>query len=130
MAPILATILILAGLGVFLWTIGQRVRPLLFARPEVRWDDPQERTARLLEYGFGQERLPGKAARVAGSAHVLIFVAFLLAQLGTMTSFGQAYYPEFQLPLLNAGNWLGRGYLLAKDLISVVGTVGVAVFLW
>ena len=32
MAPVLASILILAGLSVFAWLIASRVRPLLFAR--------------------------------------------------------------------------------------------------
>ena len=54
MAPLLATVLILAGLAIFVWTISYRIRPLLFARPDVRWDDPATRTEKLLEYGFAQ----------------------------------------------------------------------------
>ena len=87
MAPLLATLIIAAGLALFLWTISYRIRPLLFGRREVRWDDPLARTEKLIEYGFGQKRMPAKPERVAGMAHVWIFVAFLVAQLGTLTSF-------------------------------------------
>src|SRR5207253_1893070 len=53
MAPIVATVIIAAGLALFLWTMSYRIRPLLFARKEVRWDDPLTRTEKLIEYGFG-----------------------------------------------------------------------------
>src|SRR3981081_3604541 len=88
MAPILATLIIAAGLVLVLRTISHRIRPLFFARKEVRWDDPLTRTEKLIEYGFGQKRMPAKPERAAGVAHVWIFVAFIVAQLGTLTSFG------------------------------------------
>src|SRR5438046_1901799 len=65
MAPVLATLLIVAGLSVFAWIISFRVRPLLFARPDVRWDDAPTRTEKLLLYGFGQKRMPAMLARSA-----------------------------------------------------------------
>src|SRR5436190_1340317 len=49
MAPVLATLIILAGLSVFAWLISSRIRPLLFARKDVRWDDPATRTERLVQ---------------------------------------------------------------------------------
>ena len=130
MAPILASIIILAGLGLFAWTMSFRIRPLLFARRDVRWDDPAQRTEKLLEYGFGQKRMPSKPERTAGLAHVWIFVAFLVAQFGTLTSFGLAFDERFALPLLTDASSLGRGYLLVKDCIDVLGTLGCGVFLY
>ncbi len=133
MAPIAAGLILLAGLGVFLYTMQKRIRPLLFARfdgNDTRLDDPQERTSRLLEFGFGQKRMPGKPEKAAGLAHILVFAAFLLAQLGTMNSFGLAFDRDFVLPLFNAGTGLGRCYLLAKDLVVLGGTLGVGVFLY
>src|SRR5438552_2751553 len=130
MAPLLATLIIAAGLALFLWTISYRIRPLLFGRREVRWDDPLARTEKLIEYGFGQKRMPAKPERVAGMAHVWIFVAFLVAQLGTLTSFGLAYDPGFHLPFLAHETRLGQLYLFTKDAIDVLGTIGCAVFLY
>jgi len=130
MAPVLATLIILTGLIVFAWIISSRIRPLLFARKDVRWDDPAERTERFLLYGLGQKRMPSKPERTAGAAHIWIFVAFIVAQLGTLTSFGLAYDPGFHLPLLGHQTWLGQAYLWVKDVIDVLGTAGVAVFLY
>jgi len=130
MAPILATLIIAAGLALFLWTISYRIRPLLFSRKEVRWDDPLTRTEKLIEYGFGQKRMPAKPERAAGIAHVWIFVAFIVAQLGTVTSFGLAYDPGFHLPFLAHETQLGQAYLFTKDVIDILGTLGCAVFLY
>ncbi|HYV67393.1 MAG TPA: (Fe-S)-binding protein [Myxococcales bacterium] len=130
MAPLLATVIIAAGLALFFWTISYRVRPLLFARKDVRWDDPLTRTEKLIEYGFGQKRMPARPERAAGMAHVWIFVAFLVAQLGTLTSFGLAYDPGFHLPFLSHEARLGQVYLFTKDAIDVLGTWGCAVFLY
>ena len=130
MAPVLASILILAGLGYFLWQMSWRVRPLLFARSDVRWDEPATRTERLLEYGLGQKRMPSKPERVAGAAHIWIFAAFIVAQLGTLTSFGLAYDPGFHLPFLTHETRVGQLYLYVKDLVDLLGTAGVLVFIW
>ncbi|HET9752519.1 MAG TPA: (Fe-S)-binding protein [Myxococcales bacterium] len=130
MAPVLASLIILAGLSLFAWIISFRVRPLLFARKDVRWDDPGTRTEKLLLFGFGQRRMPSKPERPAGAAHVWIFIAFLVAQLGTLTSFGLAYDPDFHLPFLTHETALGQGYLFVKDIIDLLGTAGCAVFLY
>src|SRR5438105_7521679 len=130
MAPIAATLIIVGGLALFLWTMSYRIRPLLFARKDVRWDDPATRTEKLLEYGIGQKRMPAKPERPAGMAHIWIFVAFLVAQLGTLTSFGLAYDASFHLPFLTHEARLGQVYLFAKDVIDVLGSVGVAAFLY
>src|SRR3989441_8495674 len=130
MAPALATLIIVAGLSLFAWIISYRVRPLLFAREDVRWDDPATRTEKLLLYGFGQKRMPTKPERPAGAAHIWIFVAFIVAQLGTLTSFGLAYAPGFHLPFLAHESRLGQIYLYVKDVIDLLGTAGCAVFLY
>jgi len=130
MAPVLASLIIFAGLALFAWVISFRVRPLLFARPDVRWDDPAQRTERLLIYGLGQKRMPTKPDRPAGIAHVWIFVAFIVAQLGTLTSFGLAYDAGFHLPFLAHESNAGQIYLWTKDVVDLLGTAGVAVFLY
>jgi Fe-S oxidoreductase len=130
MAPVIASLIILAGLAFFAWTISYRIRPLLFARKDNRLDDPAQRTEKLLLYGIGQGRMPTKPERPAGAAHIWIFVAFLVAQLGTLTSFGLAYVPDFHLPFLTHESLAGQGYFLIKDLIDLLGTAGCCVFLY
>src|SRR2546430_14890010 len=128
MAPVLATLLRVAGVSVFAGIISFRARPLLFARPGVRWDDAPTRTEKLLLYGFGQKRMPSKPERPAGAAHIWIFIAFIVAQLGTLTSFGLAYDPAFHLPCLAHDSRVGQAYLYVKDLIDLLGTAGRARF--
>src|SRR5256886_1314872 len=130
MAPALAPLIIVAGLSLFAWIVSYRVRPLLFARKDVRWDDPATRTEKLLLYGFGQKRMPARPERPAGAAHIWIFVAFIVAQLGTLTSFGLAYDPGFHLPFLAHESRFGQVYLYVKDIIDLLGTAGCAVFLY
>src|SRR3989440_11621885 len=130
MAPALATLIIVAGLSLFAWIVSYRVRPLLFARKDVRWDEPATRTEKLLLYGFGQKRMPARPERPAGAAHIWIFVAFIVAQLGTLTSFGLAYDPGFHLPFLAHESRFGQVYLYVKDIIDLLGTAGCAVFLY
>src|SRR5205807_6932314 len=45
-------------------------------------------------------------------------------------SFGLAYAPNFHLPFLAHESALGQGYLWVKDLIDLLGTAGVLVFLY
>src|SRR5207245_5014711 len=118
MAPIVATVIIAAGLAIFLWTMSYRLRPLLFARKDVRWDDPLTRTEKLIEYGFGQKRMPAKPERADGMAHIWIFVAFIVAQLGALTSFGLAYDPPFHLPFLAHQTRLERALLVSHDVFA------------
>src|SRR2546422_7871872 len=130
MAPALATLLILAGLALFAWTMSYRIRPLLFARKDDRTDDPAQRTEKLFVYGLGQKRMPTKPERLAGAAPIWIFVAFIVAQRATMPSFGLAYAPGFHLPFLAHESRLGQIYLYVKDVIDLLGTAGCAVFLY
>src|SRR5437868_15548780 len=110
MSPVAAALIIFAGLAVFAWQMSFRLRPLLFARKDVRWDKPGDRTARLPEYGLGQKRLPSKPERTAGMAHIVIFAALLLAQVATLTAFGLAFDEHFRLPLFNDANVGGRAF--------------------
>jgi Fe-S oxidoreductase/nitrate reductase gamma subunit len=130
MAPVFASIIILAGLAFFAWTMSYRIRPLLFSRKDDRLDDPALRMEKLFVYGLGQKRMPSKPERPAGAAHIWIFVAFLVAQLGTLTSFGLAYDASFHLPFLTHETGVGQAYLFVKDVIDLLGTAGCAVFLY
>src|SRR5256885_14700086 len=100
MAPVLATLIILAGLAIFTWIISYRVRPLLFARKDVRWDDPATRTEKLLLYGIGQGRMPTKPDRPAGVAPLRILLALIGAPPGAPPSLRLAHDPGVPLPLL------------------------------
>src|SRR6266498_2886502 len=130
MSPVLTAALLIVGLAVFAFTMLRRIAPLGALRREVRIDRMGERIRRLLAFGFGQKRLVDPEERVPGVLHVLIFVAFVVLALRTITMFGVGFSPGFHLPLLAEDASLGRAYLFLKDFVVLGALVGVAGFLW
>jgi Fe-S oxidoreductase len=130
MAPLLTAAMLVAGLAFFAFTMVRRLAPLGALRREVRTDRVRERVGALLAYGFGQRRLVDPEERGPGLLHVLVFAAFLVLAVRTITLFGVAFAPGFHLPFLAEEAPLGRAYLFAKDLVVLGALVGVAGFLW
>jgi Fe-S oxidoreductase len=130
MAPLLTAALLVAGLGFFAFTMLRRLAPLAALRRDVRTDRMGERLRTLLAYGFGQRRLVDPEERGPGVLHVLVFVAFLVLAIRTITMFGMGFSPEFHLPLLAEDAPLGQAYFFLKELVVLAALVGVAGFLW
>ena len=66
----------LLGLACFLYIVARRLRPLIAAERDLRFDRPLTRLARVLQYWAGQWRHP--RFRFAGALHILIFAGFLI----------------------------------------------------
>ncbi|HYG67371.1 MAG TPA: (Fe-S)-binding protein, partial [Anaeromyxobacteraceae bacterium] len=130
MNPALTTVLLLAAGAFFLFTMARRMVPLLALRRENRVDRAQERTAALLRYGFGQERLVDPEEAKAGLMHVAIFFAFLVLALRTITLFGMGFAEGFHLPFLHPDAPIGRGYGFLKDVFVLLALVAAVGFLW
>jgi Fe-S oxidoreductase len=131
MSPALTAALLVAGLAFFAFTMTRRIAPLLALRRENRVDRLGERVRALLRFGFGQKRLVDPEERGPGVLHVLIFVAFIVLALRTLSMFGMGFAgEEFHFPLLAHDAPLGRAYLFLKDLVVLGALVGVAGFLW
>ena len=130
MSPILTAALLVAGLAFFARTMIRRIAPLRALRSDVRTDRLGERVRDLLAFGFGQKRLVDPEERVPGLLHVMIFAAFMVLALRTITLFGVGFAEQFHLPLLGEEAALGRAYLFVKDLVVLGALVGVAGFLW
>jgi Fe-S oxidoreductase len=131
MSPLLTAAMLVVGLAFFAFTMARRLAPLAALREDVRWDRAGERVRTLLAFGFGQKRMPDRGERVPGVLHVLIFVAFLVLAIRTITMFGMGFAgADFHLPLLAEHAPLGRAYLFLKDLVVLGALVGVAGFLW
>src|SRR5690606_41722361 len=80
--------LIVLALGIFGMTMTSRVKILRGLAPDDRFDEPGERFRRLLRFGLGQRRLVDPEEFKPGLAHVLIFAAFMVLALRTITLFG------------------------------------------
>ena len=130
MSPVLTAAMLAVALAFFAFTLLRRLAPLRALRRETRTDRVPERIAALLAFGLGQRRLVDPEERSAGLLHVLVFGAFLVLALRTVTLFGMGFQEGFHLPLLAPESALGRAYLLAKDLVLLAALVGVAGFLW
>jgi Fe-S oxidoreductase len=130
MGPLAITILILGAGAFFAFTLQHRLRLLSHLAPEQRLDQPGKRLGQLLRFGFGQRRMVDPEERLPGAMHVLIFAAFLVLSLRTITLFGMGYSSGFHLPLLGVGSPLGRVYLLAKDVVLVAALVGAGYFIF
>src|SRR6266545_1906187 len=124
MSPALTAAMLAVGLAFFAFTMLRRLAPLAALRREVRTDRMGERIRSLLAYGFGQRRLLDPEERTAGVLHVLIFVAFIVVALRSISLFGVGFSPGFHLPLLAEDEPLGRAYLFAKDLVVLGALVG------
>jgi Fe-S oxidoreductase len=130
MGPLLTAAMLVVALAFFAFTMVRRVAPLLALRRDDRISRTGERVAALLRYGIGQRRLVDPEERGPGLLHVVIFAAFLVLALRTITLFGMGFSETFHLPLLGPDSALGRVYGLVKDLVLLGALVGVAGFLW
>ena len=123
--------MLLLGLAFFAFTMTRRLAPLFALRRESRIDRMGERVRALLRFGFGQKRLVDPEERGPGVLHVLIFVAFVVLALRTITMFGVGLAGGgFHLPFLAPDAPVGRAYLFLKDVVVLAALVGVAGFLW
>jgi Fe-S oxidoreductase len=130
MSPVLTVLMLVVGLALFAFTMLRRVAPLLALRRDDRTDRVGERARTLLAFGFGQKRLVDPEERTAGLLHVVVFAAFIVLALRTVTLFGVGLDAGFHLPLLAEDAPLGRAYAFVKDLVVLGALVGVAGFLW
>ncbi len=130
MNPVLTLVLLAAALGFFAVTLARRFLPLVALRRDERLDRPGERVRALLRFGFGQKRLLDREEFLPGLLHVVIFAAFLVLALRTITLFGMGFDPSFHLPGLGPRSALGQAYLLVKDVVVWGAMVAAAGFLW
>ncbi|MBI2985571.1 MAG: (Fe-S)-binding protein [Deltaproteobacteria bacterium] len=128
--PILLTLLLIVGAGLFSFTIYRRFLLLRAARPECRFDRIGERIKGVLVYAFGQKKFL-RGEQPAGLMHFLIFWGFMVVSVRTLTLFAQGYNPKFYLPGLHPDG-LGGPYLLLKDLVEsgVIVAALIALYRW
>ena len=82
MNPLLMTLALAAGLGVFAYTVYLKVRLLARLQPEQRLDQIPKRIGMLLRTGFGQSKLIGRQReRSSGTMHFFIFWGFVVLGL-------------------------------------------------
>lgn len=123
-------LLLAAGAGAFVWTARRRWKLMFAAQaPADRSDRMGKRVRNVLYYMFGQARM--FRYRSAGVAHAFIFLGFVVLGLRTLILMARGFVsdPGFGFWLFDDGTWLGRAYLVLKDVFSGLVIAGVTYFL-
>lgn len=125
-------ILVGVGLLVFAALMWKRMLVLLKLRHESwRFTDFGERLKRLMLFGLGQKRMVDPEEFKPGLAHVMIFGAFMVLSIRTVTLILMGFFGfTFHLPLLGPDSFLGVGYLVLKDFVVLTALLGTSYFLY
>ncbi len=113
-------LLILFATGAFVFSMSRRVRILLAAGPENRFERIGTRIGKTLQYAFAQRRMFRDF--YAGTFHILIFSGFVVLLVRTVALVFEGLSPGFVLLRGSAGD----AYTLAKDVFEVLVLIGVA----
>jgi Fe-S oxidoreductase len=107
--------------GVLAW---RKLSIVAALQPEVRWDRPGARLAKVARLGLMQSRMIAMEP-LAGVMHAAIFLGFLSLLVRKLQLLVIGYVPNFTYPGL-----LGGLYASLKDLVEVAVTVAVLYGLW
>ncbi len=142
MSSIFSALLVVGGVGFFLFTMVGRLKAMaaLSSEPGNRLDRVPERLGALLRFGFGQRRMVDPEEFVPGLMHVMIFAAFMVLSVRTVMLFVMGFSTTALEVLSNLdGPWwqdqpllhtLYGVYLFAKDIVALLAVVGVTYFFW
>src|SRR5262245_13297767 len=121
--------LLLGFVSMFVYSANRRYQLLrAVGRPENRLDQLGKRFRAVIEYALRQEKM--RKYRLAGAAHTLIFIGFVVLLLRSIILFGRGFVPGFHFWFLGESTLAGKTYLLIKD-YSVLGVLGgTAVFFY
>ncbi len=110
-ADIIYILVPLVGVGIFAYMIHSRIKPLLKAAPDLRFNDLGARVGRLLSIWLFQKRHPRYL--LAGVLHILLFAGFLILGLRSLELIFVGIIPGFKLPGLDGA--LGHLYAVVRS---------------
>ena len=135
MNPIAMALLIASLVGLFVWTARQRFALIGTGAPVEggsRTDQVGERAHAVWTFAFYQKKM--RNYLLAGLAHQLIFMGFLVLLLRTLMLWGRGFDPSFNLFVLGhepvLGVPLGAIYSFVKDVFALLVILGSAVFVY
>lgn len=128
MGPIWMTLLLAAGWGVFAYSAQSRFRLLKCGSAEDRCDRPGDRLRATWRYAIQQVRM--RRYPLAGFAHMLVFLGFLVLLLRSLMLWARGYSAGFSFWFLGSDQPLGKVYGLLKDLFAVLVIVGAVIFVY
>ncbi|HSS43762.1 MAG TPA: (Fe-S)-binding protein [Thermoanaerobaculia bacterium] len=107
------------AIAVFVYSAIRRIRILVLAAPDNRFDRIGLRIRKTLEYAFAQKRMFRDP--YAGVFHIFLFSGFVVLTVRVVSLVVEGLVPGFQLLPGRAGDV----YTLAKDILEVLVLIGV-----
>ncbi|MBR9987065.1 MAG: (Fe-S)-binding protein [Desulfosarcina sp.] len=121
MNPLLMSILLIAGLSLFGYTMVRKIQLLKALEPTDRANHLKARLINMATLAIGQKRLVGRAKeRGSGLMHALIFWGFCVLLIRSLTLYGEGFQEGFHLPFLGGDYLLGYLYVALKDVMEGV----------
>lgn len=121
-------ILLISTLGLFAWSANRRWGLMTLGPNDLTWDRISDRLRTTFRFAFAQERM--RRYWLAGVAHNLIFLGFVVLLLRSLILFGRGFVPDSSLLFFHHGTWLGDIYSLLKDVFVVLVILGTLVFVY
>ena len=122
------TILLAVMLGAFAYSADRRWRLLRIGSAEHRWDRIGERLKATRRFALAQERM--RRYPLAGIAHYVIFLGFLVLLLRSLILFSRGYVADSGLFLFRSHTLIGDMYSLLKDFFVFLVILGTLVFFY
>ncbi len=114
-AVILSLLIPLIGVGIFTYIIALRLKPLVLASPDPRFDRLTNRFLKMLKYAIGQYRHP--RYKDAGIIHIVIFAGFMILSLRSITLVLLGISDGYVLPGMSG--MAGQVYRVLKDFTEI-----------
>jgi len=114
-AAILSLLIPLIGIGIFTYIIALRLKPLVLASPDPRFDRLTSRFLKMFKYAIGQYRHP--RYKDAGIIHIVIFAGFMILSLRSITLVLLGISDGYVLPGMSG--MAGQVYRVLKDFTEI-----------
>ncbi|MCP3899725.1 MAG: (Fe-S)-binding protein, partial [Desulfobacteraceae bacterium] len=122
MNPLLMSILLIVGLGIFGRTMYYKIQLLLALGPldiSGRINNIGERLKNLVVLAVGQKRLIGRKKEwLSGVMHAFIFWGFCVLLIRSITLYGEGFVEGFKLPVFGHDGLIGYLYVALKDIFE------------
>lgn len=119
MNPLLMSLLLVAALSFFGYTMSRKIGLLMALKPANRFKQLGERFRQMILIAVGQKRLIGRKKEwLPGLMHALIFWGFCILLIRSVSLYGEGFARGFQLPFLGENHLAGYLYLALKDIME------------
>ncbi len=119
MNPLFISVLLIAALSIFSYTMYKRITLLTALDTAARTDSIIDRIKSVILFALGQKRLVGRKKEFAsGVMHAFIFWGFCILLIRSIQLYGEGFVHGFHLPIFNQNYLIGYLYTALKDIME------------